>query len=162
MFFRLLILFVVIPLIELAILTRLSEATSLGFTILVVLLTGIVGAALAKRQGLRTWYRINQTLARGQAPAAELVDGAMILVAGAVLLTPGLLTDFFGFLLLIPQSRRVIARALVRWFKARIAVQLTDGAKTTWFHASTGGETRINENDGDVIDADFERIPDEH
>ena len=79
-------------------------------TLALAVLTGIIGAGLAKQQGMRTWIEIRDALSRGQLPSAPLLEGAMILFAGAVLLTPGFITDTVGFVLLVPPSRRWLAR----------------------------------------------------
>jgi len=105
MFGKLLLIFIGVPLIEMLILIKLGEVMGFWPTIGLVVVTGILGAALAKVQGLRAWINIQRELSQGKLPANELVDGLFILVAGIVLLTPGLLTDIFGFLLLIPATR---------------------------------------------------------
>ena len=120
MFLRLLLLFTVVPLIELGLLIQLGRVIGLAPTIAIVLLTGFAGAALARWQGLATMRRVQTDMAAGRVPADALVDGLLILVAGAVLLTPGLLTDIFGFLLLIPPTRTAVRRALVEAFRGRV------------------------------------------
>jgi len=119
---RLLILFTVVPLVELALLLWIGSLTGWRLTLLLVLLTGIVGAGLARHQGIRCWLRVQQQLRAGQLPADPLVDGLMILVAGALLVTPGVLTDLFGFGLLLPPFRRILKRWLSRRFADRIVV----------------------------------------
>ncbi len=125
MFFYLLLLFIVVPFVELALLLKLADLTSWWHTLLLVIVTGIVGTWLARSQGLRTYSKIQQSLAEGQMPADSLLDAAMILVAGALLLTPGILTDLFGFSLLFPPTRRFYRRWLVKRFKARFTMQTT-------------------------------------
>jgi len=120
MFFRLLLLFTVVPLVELGLLIQLGKVIGLAPTIAIVLLTGVVGAALARWQGMATLRRVQTEMAEGRVPGEALVDGLLILVAGAVLLTPGLLTDAFGFMLLIPPSRAAVRRALVAAFRGRV------------------------------------------
>ncbi len=119
---RLLFLFVLVPFIELVILLRVGEAIDVGPTIALIVVTGVVGAALAKRQGIRVIGRINAELSAGRMPAAELADGALILLAGAVLITPGFLTDAFGLALLVPALRGRFKRGLTRYFNSRIVV----------------------------------------
>ncbi len=118
----LILLFVSMPLIELWLLLRLAEAIELGPTILVVIMTGVVGASLARRQGLRTYMRVQSDLAAGRMPASEIVDGLLILVAGVVLITPGLMTDVFGFCLLVPPIRAVLKRKVAAYFRSRMVV----------------------------------------
>ena len=97
MFVRLLILFTVVPLIELALLIKLGNLIGLWPTISIVIVTGVLGAALARNQGMRTVGAIRAELAQGRAPTESLLNGLLILVGGVVLLTPGLLTDLLGF-----------------------------------------------------------------
>lgn len=122
MFFKLLVLFTVVPLIELALLIKLGQLTTVAAAIAIVLLTGILGAYLARREGLKTWARIQQNINQGISPADELVNGLLILMAGAVLITPGLLTDLLGFSLLVPAVRNWFRRRLSTYFRARITV----------------------------------------
>lgn len=102
---KLLILFIAVPFIEMVILVRIG--TLLGFwpTMGLVLATGVVGAVLARSQGLRVLHGIRAELAVGQMPTSRLLDGLMVLIGGIVLLTPGVLTDIFGLALLIPFTR---------------------------------------------------------
>ncbi|RJP37020.1 MAG: FxsA family protein [Phycisphaerales bacterium] len=122
MFARLLLLFTVVPLVELMILLRLGEWMGWQSTLGLVLLTGVIGAALARREGFRTLSRIRGELSRGATPAGELVDAAMIFVAAALLVTPGVLTDLAGFLLLIRPCRRGLRAWLGRRFAERIRI----------------------------------------
>lgn len=110
---RLLVAFVVVPLIELVLLIRIGQWIGLLPTVLLVIATGLVGAALARREGMRTLLLIQADLQAGRFPVGRLLDGALILFAGALLLTPGVLTDVLGLALLVPSSRG--------WLKARVA-----------------------------------------
>jgi UPF0716 protein FxsA len=120
MFLRLLALFVLLPLAELALLIQVGQWIGLGWTLAIVVATGFAGAALARRQGLRAWLAIQRELREGRMPGATLIDGLLILIGGIVLLTPGLLTDLFGFLLLVPVSRSALRRVLGRRFERAI------------------------------------------
>jgi len=121
--FRLLLLFILVPLAELAILLWIAEVTDNWLlTLTLVIVTGIVGAWLARREGLRCLRQIQQQLARGQLPGDSLLDGLLILIAGAVLITPGVLTDLLGFALLIPPIRQLLKQHLKRRIQARIVV----------------------------------------
>ncbi len=122
MFFRLLLLFTLVPLIELALLIKLGELTGVWTTIGIVILTGIIGAYLARREGLKAWQRLQKSLHEGLSPADELIEALLILIAGAVLITPGLLTDLFGFGLLIPPVRKWVRNRLSRHFRNRIVI----------------------------------------
>ncbi len=125
MLLRLLLLFTLVPLVELVLLLILADKTSWQFTLALVLFTGVVGAALARHEGLRCLRRVQQKLAAGELPGDALLDGLMILLAGALLITPGVLTDLVGFALLLPAFRRVMKRWLVRRLRARIRVSFS-------------------------------------
>ena len=122
MFFKLALLFIVLPTVELFLLIRLGMAIGAPGTILVIVLTGFVGAGLAKREGLRALTRIQWALNRGELPTRELLDAFLVLAAGLVLITPGLITDAAGFLLLIPHFRAWVRLVLVRYFKRHIHI----------------------------------------
>jgi len=110
MFPRLLLLFISIPLIEVLNLIKLGSLFGFWPTIFLVIGTGILGAYLAKLYGLTIWYKIQKDLNAGLMPADKLVDGLLILIGGIVLLTPGLLTDILGIMLLIPVTRNFFKR----------------------------------------------------
>ena len=122
MFLTFLLLCIVLPVVELALLIKIGRTIDIGPTVALVVLTGVIGAALAKHQGLRTLARIQEHLARGTIPAKEMVDGLLILIAGAVLITPGVITDAFGFVLLIPPTRALVRRAVTNYFKKRTTI----------------------------------------
>ncbi|HEV3004280.1 MAG TPA: FxsA family protein [Pirellulales bacterium] len=123
MFARLLLLFTLLPLVELILLAWFSAHTDWRLTVLFVVGTGVIGAGLVRWQGWRTWRRIQDDLAHGNLPADALQDGLLILVAGVLLITPGVLTDAVGVLLLLPPVRRLVKSRLRRWFKARFEVR---------------------------------------
>lgn len=112
MFIRLLMLFVLLPLVELALLIQVGQWIGLFWTLALVVVTGFVGATLARRQGVRAWSAIRAELAGGRVPGAALVDGLLILIGGIVLLTPGILTDLAGFALLVPFTRNALKQTL--------------------------------------------------
>ena len=120
MLWKLILLLTLTPIVELYLLVRLTQATSFALTVAVILGTGLVGAILAKAEGLRVLRRIRQDMQEGRLPADGLLDGGMILVAGALLITPGILTDCFGFLLLFPSARSVLRGAIKRWIRRKI------------------------------------------
>lgn len=122
MFFRLALLFVLVPLIELALLIQMGRWVGVLPTVALVIFTGVLGAALARLQGLATLARFQRALAEGRVPHREMVEGILVLVAGAVLLTPGLLTDITGFLLLAPPVRKAAAARVLRWLQGRARV----------------------------------------
>ena len=111
---RLLLLFVVVPAVELALLIELGSRIGTAATLGIISGTGVLGAALARRQGLSVLRRLQQETSEGRLPADPLVDGAFLLVAGALLVTPGVLTDVVGFLCLVPGFRKIVKRDLRR------------------------------------------------
>jgi UPF0716 protein FxsA len=115
MLFRLLLLFIMIPLVELYLLLKLGALIGAGPTLAIIIMTGILGGTLARRQGFVVLRRIKEDLQTGILPTEPLIDGLFILAGGLLLLTPGLLTDIVGFLALLPLSRR----RLKGWMKRR-------------------------------------------
>jgi UPF0716 protein FxsA len=116
-------LFIGLPIVELALLFELHGVVGFFPTVMLVLLTGIAGATLVRRQGIATLLKIQQEMSVGNVPAPQMMDGVMILVAGALLVTPGLLTDISGFLLLVPFVRGKIRL----WLKNKIEQKIRSG-----------------------------------
>lgn len=113
MLYKLILLFVVTPLVELAILVYLGTIVGVLYTILIVVATGLIGAFLARSQGIATFNQIRSRIEQGVLPGDELLQGMLILVGGLLLLTPGLITDLIGFLMIIPQTRNIV----VKWVR---------------------------------------------
>ena len=103
-------LFILLPALELLLLLQVGAALGVGATFGLIVLTGVVGAALVRRQGLGVLRRIQDETAQGRLPAREMLEGLGLLVAGALLVTPGVLTDVVGFLALVPPLRARLAR----------------------------------------------------
>ena len=118
-----LLLFVGIPLLELFLLTRVSSILGFGPTVLLVIVTGVVGSRLARSQGAQVWTRIQQELAAGRIPTSQGVDALLVLAAGLMLVTPGVLTDAVGLAFLLPFIRSAIRPTLVRWLKSKMNVR---------------------------------------
>ncbi len=118
----LLVLFVVVPIAEIAVFVAVGDRLGILTTLVIVVTTAIVGSALVSRQGRGAITGIRTSIARGQLPGAQLAHGAMILVAAALLITPGFITDIVGFLLLVPAVRDIIRRAGERRFRNRIEI----------------------------------------
>ncbi|QEG02830.1 phage T7 F exclusion suppressor FxsA [Stieleria maiorica] len=110
MLLRLLLVFVTVPLVELYLLLQVAEVTGAATTFLLVIITGIIGSWLAKREGLIAWQKFQLALAEGRMPSREIQDGLMIVFSAALLLTPGLLTDLVGFVMLVPVGRNLIRK----------------------------------------------------
>lgn len=109
----LLVLFLVVPIAEIWVLIEVGSVVGAVATIGLVVLTAVVGAALMRVQGLATLFRARAAMAKGEVPALELLEGAVILIAGALLLTPGFITDATGFACLVPSVRRRLILATV-------------------------------------------------
>jgi UPF0716 protein FxsA len=122
MLLRLLALFILVPIAELAIFIALGDKIGLWRTLAIIVITGILGAALTKSQGTRALQRFRQASAEGRLPHQEVTDGLLILIAGAVLLTPGFLTDTVGFLLLVPPVRALVRGRLAAYLKSKIKI----------------------------------------
>ena len=121
---RLALLFVLVPVLELLLLIRMGEWVGLWPTLGLVVRTGAAGASLARAEGVRVLFQFQKELALGRLPGQALLDGISVLVGGAFLLTPGVLTDVVGFTLLLPPTRRWIQRRV----KARLERKIKDGS----------------------------------
>lgn len=126
---KLFLLFTVVPLVELLLLVWLWSVTSLLFTLAVILVSGFVGAAMARREGMNVWMQGQREMAMGRFPADSMIDGVIVLVGGILLITPGILTDIVGFSTLVPPIRAVYRGWLKRNFRGRV----------TTFAAGPGG-----------------------
>ncbi len=130
---RLALLFVIVPLLELALLIQMGQWVGYWPTIGLVVFTGVAGAWLARMQGLRTMWRLRHDLANGRVPGQAIMDGMAVLAGGALLLAPGILTDLIGFGLLFPGTRHAIQRRIM----ARLERHIQESA----VHVKvTGGE----------------------
>lgn len=114
--------FIIIPIVELQLLLIVHDEIGFGNTLFLVLLTGIIGVNLAKREGFTLLKQIQEKLAKGMMPTDELLNGVIILVGGVLLITPGVLTDLFGFTCLIPLFRNVYSSLILRLFKNKVSV----------------------------------------
>ncbi len=149
MLFYLFLLFTVVPLVELAILVWIGGQTAWWVPILMVIGTGILGATLARWQGWQVLRRIREDAAAGRVPADALIDGFLILLAGILLVTPGVLTDIVGVALLIPPVRAVVKRAAAAWIKRNIEVRVGRAGEAFWSNVGDGAPPRHDE----IIDA---------
>ena len=116
---KLFLAFTIIPIIEIYLLIEIGSIFGALTAITLVILTGFLGAFMARMQGLQTLFRIQESLREGRMPSGELLDALLIIIAGVVLLTPGFLTDSAGFLLLIPTTRNSIISWLQRQIERR-------------------------------------------
>lgn len=121
MFFtKLLILFIIVPVTELYILIEVGKRIGSLTTIGIIIFTGILGAYLVKNQGFMILRKIQNDLNEGIMPGDSLIQGAIILAGGILLLTPGFVTDIVGFTFLIPVSRNVVKKYLLKWLKGKV------------------------------------------
>jgi len=110
----LVLLFIVMPIAELYVIIQVGQAIGLIPTVILLLVDGFLGAALARSQGRAAWRRFNEAMAAGRVPAKEVFDGAAIIFGGALLLSPGFITDVLGLALLLPPTRALLQRTLLR------------------------------------------------
>ena len=121
MLLKLFLAFTLIPLVEIYLLIKLGQNFGAITSILLVIFTGILGAYLARMEGLRTLFRIQETMREGRMPGEELLDALLIAIAGLVLITPGFITDVAGFLLLFPVTRMLAKN----WLKEHMIAKST-------------------------------------
>jgi UPF0716 protein FxsA len=122
MFFKLFLIFTIVPVLELAILIKVGTLIGTLNTVLLVIGTALAGAYLVRIEGLNVFYRFQRNLSEGVFPSEEIFDGALLLVAGAVLITPGILTDILGLLLVFPASRRIFKGLIRRYVEKSVTV----------------------------------------
>ncbi|GAB3684481.1 FxsA family protein [Salinisphaera aquimarina] len=146
---RLLLLFIVLPIVELMLLIKVGGLIGFLPTIALVIVTAFVGSQLVRRQGLTVLQRIRESQARGETPALPLLDGAALLFAGFMLLTPGFISDAFGFVLLIPGLREKIARRLL---SKVVIMQAAPGAGARY-----AGRGEARSKPSSVIEGDYQR-----
>lgn len=152
-----LFLFIVMPIVEMAVLIKVGTLIGVLNTVGLVLLTAVIGAALLRQQGLATLLRANERINSGELPAREVAEGLILAVGGALLLTPGFVTDVIGFLCLLPGSRH--------WLVAKALKRLTISGGAGGFHFSAGrggpfgegpfGPQRPFDRDSDIIEGEF-------
>jgi UPF0716 protein FxsA len=150
MLIRLLAAFILIPLVELFLLLQLADATSAWTAFGVVVITGVIGSVLARREGMIAWLRFRNAMVEGRMPNREIRDGLMIVFAAALLLTPGLLTDTLGFILLTPWGRSLVGRWVVDRYVKRVNVHVVTSQQE--FYQEPLHRQRRDQ--GDTIDAE--------
>ncbi len=109
----LILLFLLLPIAELYVIIQVAGAIGIWLTLGLLVLDGILGATLARTQGQTAWRKFNDSVSSGKIPAKETFDGVAIVFGGALLLSPGFITDIFGFILLIPPSRAAVRRLMI-------------------------------------------------
>lgn len=147
----LLLLFIAVPLIEIALFIQLGSVLDLGWILLIVILTAVLGTWLVRQQGRGVLMKLQQSFGQLDDPTEPLAHGAMILFSGALLLTPGFFTDTVGFLLLVPRVRE----AMFRWIRGRVIA-----SGSVQFSSTTYGTSRSDGN-RNVIDGEYTEIKEE-
>ena len=126
------LLFIIIPLVELYVIIAVGEEIGALWTVILVLLTAVIGVNMLRIQGMSTLIRAQRNMSQGAIPAMEMVEGIALAVAGVLLITPGFITDSIGFLLLIPASRR----AIIRYIMARATVVTSFGGQSSQWQSN--------------------------
>jgi UPF0716 protein FxsA len=150
----LLLLFIVVPIAELAVIITVGKEIGVPWTIGLLLADAILGSMLARSQGRAAWRRFSEAVQAGRPPAREVIDGALVLLGGALLLTPGFLTDVFGVALLVPPTRAVARRLLVRRLANRMVVSMTAPRGP-----SPSGAARSGDVEGTAVEIDRPELP---
>jgi UPF0716 protein FxsA len=157
----LVLVFIVVPVLELWVLWQIGSAIGILPTIALLLLDSVLGAALMRWQGRAAWMRFNAALAEGRVPGKEVIDGVLVIFGGALLLTPGFLSDALGLMLLLPPTRAIIRGVLVRRYSGRLVASATSGAEARMgrvFAFGTAGRRRTRLDD-DIVDSTASDVP---
>ena len=151
------VLFIVVPLVELYLIIEVGSVIGALWTVLLVVLTAVVGVSLLRIQGFNTLNRARQNMEAGTLPAMEMMEGMMLAVGGALLITPGFITDTLGFLCLIPATRR----AMIRYLMQRSTIQGQGFYSHSTTHYSRGHSYHHSSDDstrqGRTIEGEFHR-----
>jgi UPF0716 protein FxsA len=125
----LVILFVIVPIAELALIIQVGQAIGVWWTIALLIADSVLGSVLMRSQGRAAWRRFSEATAAGRVPAREVLDGVLVIFGGALLLTPGFISDILGLLLLLPPTRALARGVLVRRFAHRMVASMTGGPR---------------------------------
>lgn len=156
----LVLIFIVVPIAELYVLIQIGSAIGILPTIALLILDSVLGAALMRSQGRAAWRRFNRAVEEGRVPGREVIDGVLVIFGGALLLTPGFISDFLGLILLLPPTRAIVRTVLVRRFAGRILTSAASGAQSRMgrmFTFETG--RRPPAFDDDVVDGTASDVP---
>ena len=168
----LVLLFVAVPIAELYVIIQIGQAIGALPTIALLILASVLGAALMRSQGRAAWRRFNAAAAEGRVPGREVIDGALIILGGALLLTPGFLTDLLGLILLLPPTRALVRAVIVRRFSGALVASASRGAEARMgpiFSFQTGPRARAGDGatgrrpppratDDDVVDGEATEV----
>lgn len=157
------VLFLVVPIVEIYLLLEVGGLIGAFPTIILVVLTAVIGAGLLRQQGLSTLARLQQNIGQGKIPAQEMIEGVLLAVGGALLMTPGFVTDTMGFLCLLPFSRKFIAQNILKRsankMKAGVNAQMGgfDGFAGGYYHSREGQQSPY---DSDIVEGEFTEVED--
>jgi len=149
------VLFLVIPIIEIFFLIKVGEVIGAFPTIILVVLTAVIGAGLLRQQGLSTLARLQENMGKGKLPAQEMIEGVLLAVGGALLMTPGFVTDTIGFLCLLPFSRKFVAQSIMKRStdKLKAGVNAQMGGFTYSSHAESEAQY-----DANIVEGEFTEV----
>lgn len=160
---KFLLLFIAVPLIEMVVLIKVGQQIGALSTIALVILTAVIGIALLKQQGIAMLNRANWKLNQGQIPAREMAEGIVLAVGGALLLTPGFVTDTFGFICILPGSRHFLLNQVLKNISVNPIHQSSGGSQwqepqeSHWESTHQRQNQPGKQNAGDVIEGEYER-----
>jgi UPF0716 protein FxsA len=149
MFPLLVLLFIVVPIVELYVIIQVGHAIGIWWTLALLLVDSVLGSWLMRAQGRSAWRRFQAAIAGGRVPARETLDGVLVIFGGAFLLTPGFVTDILGAILLLPPTRSLVRRVLVRRFVPRMIFGAASGMRPT----------RPADVEGTAVEVERERLP---
>jgi UPF0716 protein FxsA len=144
----LVLLFIAVPIAELAVIIQVGQAIGVWWTVGLLVADSLLGSWLMRHQGRTAWRRFNDAVQAGRVPAREVLDGALVIFGGALLLTPGFITDIFGLILLVPPSRALVRRIAARRLQHRMVVSATRPRRVP-------GDYDV---EGTAVDIDSDRI----
>jgi UPF0716 protein FxsA len=142
-------LFILVPIAELAVIIQVGQAIGVWWTIALLIVDSVIGSMLMRSQGRIAWRRFNESVGAGRIPAREVADGVLVIFGGALLLTPGFLSDIFGLLFLLPPTRAVIRRVFLRQAMKRITISMA-GVRMT----PPRNGRRADDVEGTAVDVD--------
>ena len=161
--FALLLVFIAVPLLEIALLIKAGDSFGFWPTIAIVILTAILGTVMLRLQGISVMKRATDALREGKMPVEAVIDGVFLLIAGTFLLTPGLATDSIGLALLVPAVRRWIGKRAITALRNRVnfqTVNMSEERNSTATNTKAADRSRGKKSDSVVIEGSFERIDD--
>jgi UPF0716 protein FxsA len=155
----LLVIFIIVPLAELYVIFKVGEEIGYPLTILILAADSIIGSLLLRSQGRAVWRRFSEAMAAGRVPHREVLDGVMVIFGGAFLITPGFLTDVLGLFLLLPPTRALARRLLIRALGGRVAIGVAGAATRRRSRPGFDVEGSATDVDEDRLEPRMPRLP---